>query len=79
MICPVCPKKGESRGEYRERLRLYLQSLPAQSRTSAGEYEKRLLVCGKCDDLINGTCMVCGCYVEMRAAKSVYDCPCYYW
>ena len=33
--------------------------------------ESRLSVCQDCEKLNAGTCMACGCYVELRAAAAV--------
>lgn len=38
-------------------------------------YVKRLEECKKCDLLISGVCMKCGCYVELRAAFKRQNCP----
>ena len=35
----------------------------------------RLSLCRECDFLMNGTCGLCGCYVELRAAKKRMACP----
>ena len=35
----------------------------------------RLACCKACDALNAGTCMQCGCYVEMRAARLDMHCP----
>ena len=32
-------------------------------------------ICRRCENLDNGTCMACGCYVEMRAARLDMHCP----
>lgn len=39
------------------------------------EYRNRLDICKKCDFLISGTCIKCGCYVELRAAYKKNNCP----
>ena len=39
------------------------------------EYKKRLDICKECDNLINGMCKICGCFVEMRAAIKKNYCP----
>ena len=44
-------------------------------RTPDALYETRLACCRDCEALQNGTCMQCGCYVEMRAARSDMHCP----
>ena len=38
-------------------------------------YKARLNVCRGCDQLSNGTCMGCGCLVELRAAYKKEKCP----
>ncbi len=38
-------------------------------------YDRRLALCGACDSLIAGMCLLCGCYVEMRAAYKDKSCP----
>lgn len=49
--------------------------IPDEDRTTSAEYERRLSICRSCEDLNAGTCAVCGCYVELRAAKSPSVCP----
>ncbi|MBR2950689.1 MAG: hypothetical protein IKC46_12660 [Lachnospiraceae bacterium] len=39
-------------------------------------YEQRLAVCKECDYLEVGTCLACGCYVELRAAVNKNKCIC---
>ena len=53
----------------------YIDSLPADMRCNAIVYEQRLTVCRNCEQLRNGTCRLCGCYVEARAAKRKMGCP----
>ncbi len=38
-------------------------------------YEKRLDVCRECENLLNATCLKCGCYVEIRALSKASKCP----
>ena len=47
----------------------YINEIPADKRTDSETYAKRLEICRSCDDLVNGICAKCGCYVELRAAK----------
>ena len=49
--------------------------LPAKKRTPDAAYAARLACCKACDALNAGTCMQCGCYVEMRAARLDMHCP----
>jgi hypothetical protein len=40
---------------------------------------ERLAVCRECDRLEMGTCLACGCYVELRAARKDGRCPYKKW
>lgn len=53
----------------------YVQSLDESIRTPEAAYRARLAVCQDCDQLMNGTCRLCGCYAETRAAKRAMQCP----
>jgi len=56
-------------------LREYIDNLDKDIKASPEEYERRLALCKECDNLIDGMCKVCGCYVELRAAISNNRCP----
>ncbi len=58
-----------------ESVKDYLNSLDPRDKVSDEEYEHRLALCRDCDRLVRGTCTVCGCYVEMRAAGKNRTCP----
>jgi len=53
----------------------YVASLDESVRTPEDIYRTRLSLCQECPELMNGTCRLCGCYVETRAAKRVQGCP----
>lgn len=53
----------------------YVAALDEAIRTSDADYRARLTICEGCDQLMNGTCRLCGCYVETRAAKKAQPCP----
>ena len=53
----------------------YVSSLDEAVRTSPEEYHARLALCQTCDQLLNGTCRLCGCYAESRAARKGQSCP----
>ncbi|MDR0898618.1 MAG: DUF6171 family protein [Oscillospiraceae bacterium] len=57
----------------------YIAALPEEARADEDTYKVRLAVCGQCDDLLEGTCAHCGCYVEARAAKAGKGCPVGRW
>ena len=53
----------------------YVASLDENIRTPEDAYRARLALCQECPELMNGTCRLCGCYVETRAAKRGQKCP----
>ncbi len=38
-------------------------------------YAQRLSSCQSCEMLYQGICRLCGCFVELRAAKRINKCP----
>ena len=52
-----------------------VEALPEEQRATAETYEMRLAHCRDCAQLWDGTCALCGCYVELRAAKRRMGCP----
>ena len=53
----------------------YVATLPEETKAEELMYRERLAVCEACPRLMNGTCTLCGCYVEARAAKKALACP----
>ncbi len=53
----------------------YVAGLDDAIRTPEDAYRARLDICLTCEQLLNGTCRLCGCYVETRAAKKGQKCP----
>ena len=64
---------------YMRQLHHYIELLDADVRTAQAIYEKRLKACKACDYLEAGTCLACGCYVELRAAVKKNKCPYKRW
>ena len=56
-------------------IRELIDLLPPDARAPETLRRGRLDACSACDRLIDGTCALCGCYVELRAAKSAQRCP----
>ena len=54
---------------------IILQEFRRKIKTPEEEYERRLSICKECEKLLSGMCRMCGCYVEMRAAIALRDCP----
>lgn len=59
---------------YRE-LRDYINSIDSCLKVSDATYACRLSQCRLCSNLSNGICILCGCFVEVRAMKKISDCP----
>ena len=75
-ICRRCLlQEMADENDYYQRVVRYRATLPAQKRTPDDAYAARLARCKACDQLNAGTCMQCGCYVEMRAARLDMHCP----
>ena len=53
----------------------YVAGLDEAVRAEETVYRARLTICEGCKQLLNGTCRLCGCYVETRAAKKGMYCP----
>ena len=62
-----------------EDIKKAVDRLGPEQRVDDAEYERRLNICKACDFLHEGTCDKCGCYVELRAATKLSDCPYHYW
>lgn len=60
--------------EYRN-MQEYISNIDMHIRTDEEEYKNRLDICKKCDNLVNGMCKICGCFVEVRAAVKNNHCP----
>ena len=43
------------------------------------KYQERLDTCRECDNLLDATCLKCGCYEEIRALKTSAHCPYKKW
>ena len=58
-----------------EIIRDRIAAMPEEQRADEAAMTSRLRICQSCDHLTNGTCALCGCYVELRAAKRAQTCP----
>ena len=56
-------------------VRQYVEKIRPEEKCEAQTYSQRLKICRQCDNLISGTCIKCGCYVEFRAAFRNKKCP----
>ena len=74
-VCRKCLLYTESREEFFQKLEAYIDNLAEDDRTDQETYESRLKACAQCPNLTDGMCVLCGCYVELRAALKVRRCP----
>lgn len=74
---PTCKRclLRELDGEYFKSIYQYIDNIPLEQKAPPEEYDRRLALCKSCDDLKNGMCAQCGCFVEVRAAKLRQVCP----
>lgn len=77
-ICKKCLLR-EMAEEDRKMIEKYKEAIRQADQVPAEEYERRLALCRECDLLNAGTCGACGCYVELRAAAKVSNCPYRKW
>ncbi len=77
--CKRCLLKEYDEQEYREKLEILLKRMDKKTKADEALYENRLSICRECDKLSMGTCLGCGCYVELRAAVKHDRCPYRYW
>ena len=75
-LCRKCLIADLPRGaELAEILRERLEQIPPEEKVSPAEYASRLERCRACGELHEGTCALCGCYVELRLARKNKQCP----
>ena len=75
VMCKSCLLSDLADADYAAHIYEYISSIPEEIKADAAVIQKRLDYCRACDNLINGMCKLCGCYVEVRAAKSGQSCP----
>ena len=68
-----------TKDEYFKTLKELIENIPEDIKTPSDLYENRLKRCTECDRLVDGMCTGCGCYVELRAAKTSGTCPYKLW
>ncbi len=73
--CKKCLLRDMDRNEYFESLKQEIEPTDPYERTPEELYETRLKTCTECERFTEGMCMVCGCFVEYRAAKTSNYCP----
>jgi len=77
--CTRCLLKDYSKEVYEKLIVEGLKALPAEDLADDEVTSKRLSVCKDCEKINQGTCLACGCYVEIRAALKAGKCPYSKW
>lgn len=77
-ICKRCLLREMAEAD-RAMVSKYRDAIRREDRVPEQEYEKRLQCCKDCEKLMDGTCLACGCYVELRALTPVSHCPYKKW
>ena len=78
-ICTRCLLKDFSREQYEKIVVEGIRALPAEDLISEEIESVRLGYCRQCDKINQGTCLACGCFVEIRAATKKGRCPYKKW
>ena len=74
-ICRCLTRDDPSQAEVYQLVLEYIEAIPPERRAKESTVKKRLTACAACEHLLSGMCRLCGCYVELRAAKAVMFCP----
>lgn len=74
-FCRKCLLEDFAAEEYIQSMKTYINGLADESRADDKLYNDRLGICKECDNLYEGMCKLCGCFVEYRAALKHKECP----
>lgn len=75
VICKRCLLSEISDEDTKKTVRELIDAMPEDKKADDTLYRQRLDICKSCDELLNGMCGRCGCYVELRALQRVRRCP----
>ncbi|MBR1664205.1 MAG: hypothetical protein IJ696_07760 [Ruminococcus sp.] len=75
MICRRCLLSETDFDGIYKNIKQKIALMDDEKRADEKVYEKRLAECLECNNLSNGICSLCGCFVEMRAAAGESFCP----
>lgn len=73
--CTRCLLEQAGRQDLAEAVNSAIMKIPSDKRTNDEEYSRRLEICSTCEHISGGTCLKCGCYAELRAARKDSHCP----
>ena len=73
--CKRCLLRDSMPADYEKYVASLLRAMAESQRAQEAVYRARLESCRACDQLSMGTCMGCGCLVELKAAYKKEKCP----
>ena len=74
-FCRRCLLKEASPEDYQKYVERFIKGADPSAREEEDIYQERLKACLGCEKLSAGTCLACGCYVELRALARSSRCP----
>ncbi len=77
--CIRCLLQDYDEETYISKLLRVIRLMKPQEKASEEVTAARLAVCKECEKLEMGTCLACGCYVELRSAQKNGRCPYRKW
>ena len=75
MRCRKCLLEETEDKNLYEKIRRTVEQMDPDVRVGEDKYRHRLEQCRQCEKLLAGMCLVCGCFVEIRAANKHSYCP----
>ena len=78
-LCKKCLLREAFPQDYEKYVASLLIKISPSAKAPEEIYAARLEQCRHCDQLNSGTCMGCGCLVELRAAYKREKCPFRKW
>ncbi len=73
--CVRCLLEAAGKTDIADSVKAAISRMPDFRKADDETYRKRLDICRECEYLSDGTCLKCGCYVELRAAARDGYCP----
>lgn len=74
-FCRKCLTRDLANETYFQNMYEYIENLDEDIKATDDLYQERLSLCRQCENLLDGMCRICGCFVEMRAAVKKNYCP----
>lgn len=74
LFCRKC-LVGQQAEDYALILEKGLAHIPPEELASEELRERRAALCGRCEKRAGVTCAACGCFVELRCARTEMTCP----